>query len=81
LACWTGAGSHGAIDLHVVNDNTRNAYATGRRSIALTTRLIDDHRRGKVDDSTLAALICLEVGHLVTRGVRLSPISAWLAMP
>jgi hypothetical protein len=34
----------------VVNYNSRSGYATGRRTIAITRRLIDDNRRGNVPD-------------------------------
>lgn len=71
----------GSVDLYVITDQHRNAYATGRRSLALTTRLIEDHKRGAITDASLACIISHEVGHLAMRHVRLTPMLAWLAMP
>jgi Zn-dependent protease with chaperone function len=71
----------GAIDLYVVRGTDRNAYATGKRSIALTTRLVADHGRGAVSDRALGSMLCHEVGHLVTRSVRLALVTTWFAKP
>jgi Zn-dependent protease with chaperone function len=69
------------VDLYVCNRRGVNAYAAGRRSIAVTRQVLDRHREGEVSDDILAGLLSHEVGHLVTNSVRWSLITAWFAMP
>ncbi len=71
----------GSVDLYVITERHRNAYATGRHSLALTTGIVEDHRRGAITDASLACIISHEVGHLAMGHVRLAPMLAWLAMP
>lgn len=71
----------GSVDLYVITERHRNAYATGRHSLALTTRLVEVHRRGVITDASLACIISHEVGHLTMRHVRLTSMLARLAMP
>ena len=73
--------NRGAVDLYVVRGNDRNAWATGKRSIALTAGLMTDHARGTISDRTLGSIVCHEVGHLVTRSVLLAPMTTWFALP
>jgi Zn-dependent protease with chaperone function len=58
-----------------------NAYAAGRRSIAVTRQVLYRHRDGELGDDVLAGLLSHEVGHLITQSVRWSLIIAWFAMP
>lgn len=69
------------VDLYVCNERGVNAYATGRRSIAVTREVVDRHRDGEFSDVVLAGLLSHEVGHLVTHSVRWSLIIAWFASP
>ncbi|MDT4937274.1 MAG: endopeptidase, partial [Pseudonocardiales bacterium] len=69
------------VDLYVCNGRGVNAYAAGRRSIAVTRQVVDRHRDGELSDDVLAGLLSHEVGHLVTHSVRWSLIIAWFAMP
>jgi Zn-dependent protease with chaperone function len=69
------------VDLYVCNGRGVNAYAAGRRSIAVTRQVVDRHRDGELTDDVLAGLLSHEVGHLVTHSVRWSLIIAWFAMP
>lgn len=69
------------VDLYVWSGRGVNAYAAGRRSVAVTRQVVDRHRTGRLGDDVLAGLLSHEVGHLVTRGVRWSLIIAWFAMP
>lgn len=69
------------IDLYKVHGKARNAYATGEGSIAITTHRITDHQSGAISDRALSAVLCHEVGHLVTRSVRVAPMTTWFAMP
>jgi Zn-dependent protease with chaperone function len=71
----------GSVNLYVITDRQRNAYATGRHSLALTTGIVEDHRRGAITDASLACVISHEIGHLALRHVRLAPMLAWFAMP
>jgi Zn-dependent protease with chaperone function len=73
-------GNHD-VDLYVANRRGVNAYAAGRRSIAITRQVVYRHRDGELSDDVLAGLLSHEVGHLVTRSVRWSLIIAWFAMP
>jgi STE24 endopeptidase len=78
---WTVAGSNPGPLISTWSGSDRNAYAAGKRSIALTTRLITDHGRGAISDRALGSILCHEVGHLVTRSVRMAPMTTWFAMP
>jgi len=69
------------VDLYVSNGRGVNAYAAGRRSIAVTRQVLDRHRAGELSDDVLAGLLSHEVGHIVTHSVRWSLIIAWFAMP
>jgi Zn-dependent protease with chaperone function len=69
------------VDLYVCNGRGVNAYAAGRRRIAVTRQVVDRHRAGELSDDVLAGLLSHEVGHLVTQSVRCSLIIAWFAMP
>jgi Zn-dependent protease with chaperone function len=69
------------VDLYVSNERGVNAYAAGRRSIAVTRLVLDRHRDGELSDDVLAGLLSHEAGHLVTHSVRWSLIVAWFAMP
>jgi Zn-dependent protease with chaperone function len=69
------------VDLYICNGRGVNAYAAGRRSIAVTRQVVDRHRAGKLSDDVLAGLLSHEVGHLITRSVRWSLIIAWFALP
>jgi STE24 endopeptidase len=69
------------VDLYVSNGRGVNAYAAGRRSIAVTRKVVNRHRDGELSDDVLAGLLSHEVGHLVTHSVRWSLITAWFATP
>jgi Zn-dependent protease with chaperone function len=69
------------VDLYVRNGRSVNAYAAGRRSIAVTRQVVDRHRDGGLSDDVLAGLLSHEIGHIVTQSVRWSLIVAWFAMP
>jgi Zn-dependent protease with chaperone function len=69
------------VDLYVAGERGINAYAAGRRSIAVTQQVVDRHRDGEFSDDVLVGLLSHEVGHLVTQSVRWSLIIAWFALP
>jgi Zn-dependent protease with chaperone function len=69
------------VDLYVCNRPGVNAYAAGRRSIAVTRQVLYLHRDGELGDDVLAGLLSHEAGHLVTHSVRWSLIIAWFSMP
>jgi Zn-dependent protease with chaperone function len=69
------------VDLYVSNRRGVNAYAAGRRSIAVTREVVDRHREGELSDDVLAGLLSHEVGHIVMHSVRWSLLIAWFAIP
>jgi Zn-dependent protease with chaperone function len=73
-------GNHD-VDLYIANGRGVNAYAAGRRSIAITRQVLRRHCAGELSDDALAGLLSHEVGHLMTHSVRWSLIIAWFAMP
>lgn len=69
------------VDRYVTNGRGVNAFAAGRRSVAVTRQVVDRHRDGTLSDDVLAGLLSHEIGHIVTHGVRWSLVTAWLSMP
>jgi Zn-dependent protease with chaperone function len=69
------------VDLYVRNTHGINAYAAGRRSIAVTGQVVTQHCDGRLSDDVLAGLLSHEIGHIVTHAVRWSLVTAWLSMP
>lgn len=69
------------VDLYVANRRGVNAYAAGRRTIALTRQAVGRHRNGELSDDILAGLLSHETGNLITHSVRWSLIIAWFALP
>lgn len=77
----TGIGG-GAVDLYVRGGTERiNAYAAGRRSIAVSGSVVTALDRGQLTASQVAALLTHEIGHLHTRSTRYGLAVAWLSAP
>jgi STE24 endopeptidase len=77
----TGATA-GDVDLYVRRGIERsNAYAAGRRSIAVSEGLLGRLAWGQVTVPQLGALLAHEVGHLHTRATRYGLAIAWLSAP
>jgi Zn-dependent protease with chaperone function len=60
---------------------TINAYAAGRRSVAVTAGLVGAAQRGQVTAAQVAALLAHEIGHLRTGSTRYGLAVAWLTAP
>jgi STE24 endopeptidase len=71
-----------ALDVHVRGGSDRlNAYAAGRRSIAVSGRVVTALDRGQLTVPQVAALLTHEIGHLHTRSTRYGLAVAWLTAP
>lgn len=69
------------VDLYLRNTGESNAFAAGKRSVAVTTGTLVDHHVGRLADEHVVAMLVHELGHHATRGTRFSLVTAWLAAP
>jgi STE24 endopeptidase len=69
------------VDLYLRNTGESNAFATGMRSVALTTGTLVDHEAGRLADEHVVAMLVHELGHHATRGTKFAIVTAWLAAP
>lgn len=71
-----------ALDVYVRAGSDRlNAYAAGRRSIAVSGKVVTALDRGQLTVPQVAALLTHEIGHLHARSTRYGLAVAWLAAP
>ncbi|MCU1620675.1 MAG: rane protein of unknown function [Modestobacter sp.] len=75
-----GAPAEG-VELYVQRARKLNAYATGGRSVAVTSRGLDDHRAGRLSDDQVVAVLVHELGHHATGARRPMLFAMWLAAP
>jgi STE24 endopeptidase len=85
LPLWSRALGCCAIDprdveLYLRNTGESNAFAAGKRSVALTTGTLPDHKVGRLADEHVVAMLVHE-GHHATRDTRFALATAWLAAP
>jgi STE24 endopeptidase len=71
----------GDVDLYVQAAPNPNAYAAGRRSVAVTSRVLQDYRSGLLPEDLLVAVLVHELGHHATGATRLMLLLSWLAAP
>jgi STE24 endopeptidase len=69
------------VELYVQRAWQLNAYATGGRSVAVTSRVLDDHRAGRLSDDQVVAVLVHELGHHATGATRPMLLAMWLAAP
>jgi STE24 endopeptidase len=69
------------VDLYVQRRCEANAYATGGRSVAVTTGVLSEFQAGRLSGEHLAAVLVHELGHHATRATRLALVTIWLAAP
>jgi STE24 endopeptidase len=69
------------VDLYLRNTDESNAFAAGKRSVALTTGTLSDHQAGRLADEHVVAMLIHELGHHATRGTRFALVTTWLAAP
>jgi STE24 endopeptidase len=83
---WTAALRHAAVavaevDLYVYQAPQPNAATVGRRSIALSSGILEAQRAGRLTAEELVAVLVHELGHIVTGATRWALPVAWLAAP
>lgn len=85
---WVRQGSEHAcavstdrFDWYVINDSRPNAYAVGRRSIAVTSGLLGQLCDGRLTQGEMLAVAWHEIGHHATGGLRHGLAVWWLTWP
>jgi STE24 endopeptidase len=71
----------GAVELYVQRARQPNAYAAGGHSVAVTSRVLEDYRTGRMSDAQVVAVLVHELGHHATGATRPLLIAMWLAAP
>src|SRR4051794_15115842 len=71
----------GELDLYVQRSGHVNAYATGGRSVAVTTAAMREFLARRLTGDQMSAVLVHELGHHRTGGTRFSLVSLWLAAP
>jgi STE24 endopeptidase len=85
-AAWSAAlrvtgTDAGDVELYVQTARVPNAYAAGGRSVAVTSRVLEDYATGLLPAGQLVALLVHELGHHVTGATRPMLLVAWLTTP
>jgi STE24 endopeptidase len=76
----TGTRS-GEVELHVQMARVPNAYAAGGRSVAVTSRVLEDYVSGRLPEDLLVAVLVHELGHHATGAARPTLLLLWLTAP
>lgn len=76
----TGTGA-GDFELYVQTDRAPNACAAGGHSVAVTSRVVEDHATGRLPEGQLVAVLVHELGHHATGATRPMLLLAWLTAP
>jgi STE24 endopeptidase len=71
----------GDVDLYVQTARSPNAYAAGGRSVAVTSRVVEDHATGRLPEGQLVAVLVHELGHHATGATRPMLLLTWLTAP
>jgi STE24 endopeptidase len=66
------------VELYVQTAQVPNAYAAGGRSVAVTSRVLEDHRAGRLSEQQMVAVLVHELGHHATRATRPMLLALWL---
>src|SRR3954447_7196718 len=69
------------VELYVRTASVPNAYAAGARSVAVTSRLVQDYESGRLSDIQLVAVLVHELGHHATGATRPMLAVSFLAAP
>jgi STE24 endopeptidase len=69
------------VDLYVQTAAVPDAYAVGARSVAVTSRLVQDYESGRLPQAQLVAVLLHELGHHATGATRPMLRVLWLAAP
>jgi STE24 endopeptidase len=71
----------GDVELYVQPAWVSNAYAVGGRSVAVTSRVLQDHESGRLPEDLLVAVLVHELGHHATGATRPMLLLSWLCAP
>ena len=71
----------GDVELYVQTGRAPNAYAAGGRSVAVTSRVVEDHATGRLAEGQLVAVLVHELGHHATGATRPMLLLTWLTAP
>jgi STE24 endopeptidase len=71
----------GDVELYVQTARMPNAYAAGGRSVAVTTRVVQDYESGRLPEDRLVAVLVHELGHHAMGATRPMLLLSWLASP
>jgi STE24 endopeptidase len=71
----------GVIELYVQTARVPNAYAAGGRSVAVTSRVVEDYQTGRLPEDQLVAVLVHELGHHATGAARPMLLVSFLATP
>jgi STE24 endopeptidase len=71
----------GDVQLYVQTARAPNAYAAGGRSIAVTSRAVEDYQSGRLPEDQLVAVLVHELGHHATGATRAMLLVSWLTAP
>jgi STE24 endopeptidase len=71
----------GDVELYVQTARVPNAYAAGGRSVAVTSRVVEDYESGRLSEAQLVAVLVHELGHHVTGATGPMLLMWWLVAP
>jgi STE24 endopeptidase len=71
----------GDVQLYVQIARAPNAYAAGGRSVAVTSRAVEDYESGRLPEDQLVAVLVHELGHHATGATRTMLLVSWLTAP
>jgi STE24 endopeptidase len=80
-ALWMSGTAAGDVELYVQTARVPNAYAAGGRSVAVTSRVLEDYESGRLPEDQLVAVLVHELGHHAIGAVRPLLLVSWLAAP
>ncbi len=72
---------HGDVDWYVLHRRDPNAFAAGRRAVAVSIGLLGELASGRLSEAMVRAIVVHELGHHATSATRYSLMVQWLAAP
>jgi STE24 endopeptidase len=71
----------GDVELYVQTARAPNAYAAGGRSVAVTSRAVEDYKSSRLPEDQMVAVLVHELGHHATGATRTMLLVSWLTAP
>jgi STE24 endopeptidase len=71
----------GDVELYVQSARASNAYAAGGRSVAVSSRVVEDYATGRLPEKQLVAVLLHELGHHASGATRPMVLVSWLTAP